>query len=54
LLPALREGYGDIAASNLTVTPARLKSVAFADPTATGVDEVVVTGPGAPDTGGRP
>jgi membrane-bound lytic murein transglycosylase MltF len=49
LLPALREGYGDIAASNLTVTPARLKSVAFADPTATGVDEVVVTGPGAPE-----
>jgi membrane-bound lytic murein transglycosylase MltF len=49
LLPALQAGYGDIAASNLTVTPGRLKSVAFSEPVASGVDEVVVSGPGAPE-----
>lgn len=49
MLRALRDGYGDIAAANLTVTPGRLKSVAFSEPVAKGVDEVVVSGPGAPE-----
>jgi membrane-bound lytic murein transglycosylase MltF len=49
LLPALRAGYGDIAAGNLTVTAGRLKSVVFSEPVATGVDEVLVNGPGAPE-----
>ena len=59
LLPALADGYGDIAAANLTVTPERLELVDFADPFLTGVDEIVVTGPAAPelpsldDLGGR-
>ena len=48
LLPALAAGYGDIAASNLTITPERLETVDFSDPFLTGVNEVVVTGPGAP------
>ena len=49
LLPALADGYGDIAAANLTITPERLEMVDFADPFMTGVDEIVVTGPAAPD-----
>jgi ABC-type amino acid transport substrate-binding protein len=59
LLPALLEGRGDIAAANLTITPAREKLVDFSDPFWTGISEVLVTGPGAPkirgveDLGGR-
>ena len=51
LLPALVEGLGDIAASNLTVTPHRLRQVDFAEPFVTGVDEVVVTRNEVPDLG---
>jgi len=49
LLPALADGLGDIAAANLTITPERLELVDFADPFMTGVDEIVVTGPSAPE-----
>jgi membrane-bound lytic murein transglycosylase MltF len=48
LLPALKEGRGDIVAANLTVTPERAKEVDFLPPLAEGVKEVVVTGPGSP------
>lgn len=48
LFSYLVQGKGDIAAANLTVTPARLKKVDFCAPFATGVEELVVTGPGAP------
>ncbi|HKV98168.1 MAG TPA: lytic transglycosylase F [Vicinamibacterales bacterium] len=48
LLPALQDGRVDIVAAMLTVTPERQKLVDFSDPTRTGVNEVVVTGPGAP------
>jgi membrane-bound lytic murein transglycosylase MltF len=48
LLPALVEGLGDIAAGNLTITPARQKQVDFSASLLTGVDEIIVTGPGAP------
>jgi membrane-bound lytic murein transglycosylase MltF len=51
LLPALREGLGDIAAGGLTITPARLKDVAFSEPLYSNVSEVVVTGPGSPPIG---
>jgi membrane-bound lytic murein transglycosylase MltF len=47
LLPALVEGLGDIAAGNLTITPVRQKQVDFSAPHLTGVDEIIVTGPGA-------
>ena len=48
LLPALVEGLGDIAAGNLTITPGRLKQVDFSAPYYTGVDEILVSGPKAP------
>jgi membrane-bound lytic murein transglycosylase MltF len=47
LLPDLLEGRGDIAAGNLTITQQRLKQVDFAAPLLTGVDEILVSGPGS-------
>src|SRR5262249_3114932 len=48
ILPWLVEGRGDLAVGGLTVTPERDKLVDFTAPGRTKVDEVVVTGPGAP------
>jgi membrane-bound lytic murein transglycosylase MltF len=48
LLPALVEGLGDIAAGNLTITPARQKKVDFSAPHLTGVDEIIITGAVSP------
>jgi membrane-bound lytic murein transglycosylase MltF len=59
LLPALVQGKGDVAAANLTITEDRLEIVDFTDPLLTGINEIVVTGPGSPatmtseDLGGR-
>ena len=44
LIERLVEGYGDIAAANLTITAQRRKVVDFSDPFAKGVKEVAVTG----------
>lgn len=49
LLDKLNRGIGDIAAANLTITPARQKRVAFTDPTYPDVRELIVTGPAAPE-----
>ena len=49
LLSGLIEGRGDIAAANLTITPERSKLVDFSEPLMTDVDEVLVTGPAAPE-----
>jgi membrane-bound lytic murein transglycosylase MltF len=43
LIPKLQNGYGDIAAAGLTITPRRQKRVDFTDPYLRGVSEVVVT-----------
>ncbi len=43
LIPRLVEGFGDIAAAGLTITPERQKRVAFTNPYLTHVDELVVT-----------
>jgi membrane-bound lytic murein transglycosylase MltF len=51
LFSALVEGYADLAAANLTVTPERLELVDFSDPVYQGVSEVIVTGPGSPQLG---
>ncbi len=48
LLPALQQGAIDSVVAQLTVTPSRQKLVDFSDPTRRDIDEVVVTGPGAP------
>ena len=48
LLPGLVEGRGDIAAANLTITDERREQVDFSNPIATGVSEIVVTGPASP------
>jgi membrane-bound lytic murein transglycosylase MltF len=48
LIPALLAGKGDIVMADLTVTPERQKVVEFVDPWIMGVDEIVVTKPGAP------
>jgi membrane-bound lytic murein transglycosylase MltF len=46
LIPMIRDGLGDIAAGNLSITPERLSEVDFSIPTYTGVSTLVVTGPG--------
>lgn len=43
LIPALKEGYGDIAAAGLTITRERQKEVAFTSPYLTEINEIVVT-----------
>ena len=47
LIPFIRDGRGDIAAANLTITDDRLSDVAFSDPVVANAFEVVVTGPSA-------
>lgn len=49
LIPDLLAGKGDIIAANLTVTEERQKQVDFSTPLATGVREIIVAAPGAPE-----
>ena len=53
LYPALANGKVDMVAAMVTVTPEREKLVAFSTPTRTDVNQVVVTGPGAPAIASR-
>ncbi|MDZ7581569.1 MAG: lytic transglycosylase F [Deltaproteobacteria bacterium] len=48
LIPKLVDGYGDLIFADLTVTERRQERVDFSDPMFTGIDEIVVTGPGGP------
>jgi membrane-bound lytic murein transglycosylase MltF len=48
LLPALAEGYGDVAIGAFTVTDLRREIVDFTTPTMRGIENVVVTGKNAP------
>jgi len=43
LIPALREGRGDISAAGLTIIPERQKRVAFTTPYIINVNEIIVT-----------
>ncbi len=45
LIPHVREGKGDIAVGNLTITKDRLKEVDFSEPFASGINEIVVSTP---------
>jgi membrane-bound lytic murein transglycosylase MltF len=48
MLAALQEGRVDLLAAQITLTPEAEKVVDFSDPTMKNVNEIVVTGPGAP------
>ncbi len=48
LISSLVEGYGDIAAAGLTITPKRLLHVDFTNPYLTAINEVLVTHKGVP------
>jgi len=48
LLQGVLDGLGDVAAGSLTITAARLKRFDFTTPTFSNVDQIFVTGPGAP------
>ena len=47
LIPWLRRGYGDLIVADLSVTDARKRRVLFTDPFASGVDELLLSGPEA-------
>jgi len=48
LIPALANGYGDIAAGNLTITPERQEYVDFSNPFISDAQEVLISGPKSP------
>ena len=48
LIPALLNGHADLVAGDLTITPERSELVRFARPMLKDIDEIIVTGPGAP------
>ena len=48
LIPAVLNGHADLVAGDLTITPERADLVDFARPMLKDIDEVIVTGPGAP------
>jgi membrane-bound lytic murein transglycosylase MltF len=49
LLPALQKGHGDFVAADLTITEQRAAQFNFSRPLLTQINEVVVTGPEAPE-----
>ena len=48
IFQALLDGRGDVAAANLTITDSRSRAVDFTNPVVTDVNEIIVSGPGAP------
>jgi len=51
LIPALLSGRGDIVAAGMTITPERAELIDFSNPVTKVLNEVLVTGPAAPDIG---
>jgi len=49
IIASLQDGRGDIAAASLTITPERQKEVEFSVPAMENIQELVVTGPAAPN-----
>ena len=52
LFPALEEGHADLVAGDLTVTDERAARFSFSRPLLRNINEVIVTGPGAPELAG--
>jgi membrane-bound lytic murein transglycosylase MltF len=48
LFSSLNEGFADIAAAGLTITPERQKLADFSEPAFKGINEIAVTGPQSP------
>lgn len=48
LFSSLNEGFADIAAAALTVTPGRQELADFSDPVVKGINQIAVTGPQSP------
>jgi membrane-bound lytic murein transglycosylase MltF len=48
-LPALLEGHADFVAADLTITDDRSAQLSFSRPMLTNINEVIVTGPAAPE-----
>ncbi|MGF1910470.1 lytic transglycosylase F [Vibrio kasasachensis] len=48
LLPSLKQGYGDLAVANLTITDKRKQNVAFSIPVRTNVQEWIITSKDTP------
>jgi membrane-bound lytic murein transglycosylase MltF len=48
LIPAMLNGHADLVAGDLTITAERSEQVSFSRPMLRDIDEVIVTGPGAP------
>jgi membrane-bound lytic murein transglycosylase MltF len=49
LLPALLEGHADFVAADLTITDERSAQISFSRPILININEVIVTGPAAPE-----
>jgi membrane-bound lytic murein transglycosylase MltF len=49
LIPSVVEGKADVAIGHITVTPERFKAVDFTGPAMDPMNEIVVTGPNAPE-----
>ena len=43
LIPALNAGYGDVAIADNTITKRRAEQIAFSDPFASGINEILIT-----------
>ena len=48
LIPGLIEGKGDIAVSDIAITPNRKKIIDFSDPFFHNINEIIITGPSSP------
>jgi membrane-bound lytic murein transglycosylase MltF len=48
IISRLVDGWGDVVFADLTITPERQKVADFSEPMYSGIKEIVVTGPGAP------
>jgi membrane-bound lytic murein transglycosylase MltF len=53
IIPLLKNGYGDLAVSGLTVTDDRKQIIDFSVPTMSGISEILISGPASPSVNSR-